>query len=346
MVDTVYTSQLELANLASGQAGAESAYNESLWWLDALVQLAVLERLDTPPGSPADGDRYLVIATATGDWTGHENDIALYLNGAWYFKTPREGWTARVEDEDARYEFDGSGWAYEVPTSALTGEVTTAAGSVAAHVAVLRNKRYAQLLKDPGAATATVIGLPAPTLDGSSVANSDDSNGPLVAHLTGTVSGNTAGLVSADFTRFRRDWLPDLSIAAVTGPTITSIRYWIGMFSANPDAVSDLNAIHGAAFRYDTGVDGTAFWRCVTGNNGGSETSTTTTVAITSSTRYLLRIEAGASNVNFYIDGVLVATHTTTLPTATQLMGYAARCTTLTGASRRILWSRMSLLHN
>ena len=43
-------------------------------------QQNVLEQLDTPPGSPDKGDRYLVIATAGGDWAGHETDIAWCSN--------------------------------------------------------------------------------------------------------------------------------------------------------------------------------------------------------------------------------------------------------------------------
>jgi hypothetical protein len=32
----------------------------------------------TPPGSPANGDAYIVQATGTGLWTGHDNAIAIW----------------------------------------------------------------------------------------------------------------------------------------------------------------------------------------------------------------------------------------------------------------------------
>lgn len=228
----------------------------------------------------------------------------------------------------------------------LTGEVTTTAGEVETLVALLRSKRYCQILKDPGAATATAIGLPAPTLDGATVANGDGASGPIVVHITTAAAGASGGLVSADFTRFRRDWNPELNFRIATQGSVADIRLWIGMFSASPDAVSALTALHGCAFRYDTGVDGTAFWRCVTGNNTGADTTTTTSVAVTTSTFYTLRIKCSGSNVYFYIDGALVATHTATLPTSTQLMGYGARVTALVATAKRIGWGRMLLLND
>lgn len=43
--------------------------------------------LGAPPASPADGDRYLVSASATGAWAGHGGEIAIWdeENGAWEF---------------------------------------------------------------------------------------------------------------------------------------------------------------------------------------------------------------------------------------------------------------------
>ena len=52
--------------------------------LDGLVQLSVLDRdLTAPPGSPADGDRYIVASGATGDWAGWDLNVALWTDGAW-----------------------------------------------------------------------------------------------------------------------------------------------------------------------------------------------------------------------------------------------------------------------
>ena len=81
--------------------------------IKALAQIAVKDKdLTSPPGSPADGDAYIVGASATGDWSGQDNKIAYYDADAtaWKFATPAEGWRAWVQDEDKSYRYDGSAW--------------------------------------------------------------------------------------------------------------------------------------------------------------------------------------------------------------------------------------------
>ena len=70
----------------------------------------VLDRLTTPPGSPAADSRYLVIATATGDWVGEENNIAEWTGSAWVFTGAQEGMQVFVEDEDIYYFFSEGVW--------------------------------------------------------------------------------------------------------------------------------------------------------------------------------------------------------------------------------------------
>lgn len=89
-------------------------FNELAVRLDALLQLAVLDRgLNTPPGTPADGARYIVGGTPTGAWVGNEDAVAVWVaaDAAWTFLTPVEGWRAYVVDEEADYVFDGTAWA-------------------------------------------------------------------------------------------------------------------------------------------------------------------------------------------------------------------------------------------
>jgi hypothetical protein len=125
---------------------------------------------------------------------------------------------------------------------------------------------------------------------------------------------------------------------------VTNSRYWVGLFSASPVA-SGVPNIHAVAFRYDTGVDGTAFWRTVSiAGTGASANVTTTSVAVAINTAYKLRIRVvTTSKVEFYINNVLVATHTTTLPTSSTLLGYGCQVTTLTTGPHNIRVSRISL---
>lgn len=106
------TAKLALPLLEAAQAQKHVTHNEALGRLDALVQLAVLSRsLATPPATPAEGDRYLVAASATGDWAGHSGHIAYRFGGGWKFATPQAGWRAWVAAETALFIFDGSAWA-------------------------------------------------------------------------------------------------------------------------------------------------------------------------------------------------------------------------------------------
>lgn len=79
--------------------------------LGAVVGLSVKSRATTtPPASPADGDRYIVPAGATGAWSGKTDQIAVLINGAWEYHVPKVGWLAYVEDEDKLVVYKSTGW--------------------------------------------------------------------------------------------------------------------------------------------------------------------------------------------------------------------------------------------
>ena len=105
------TPNLNLPYIMPAQAQKHVTHNEAIRALDALVQLSVLDRdLAGPPGSPVDGDRYVVAAVATDDWSGKENQIAAWQDNAWTFFVPAEGWLAWIADEDVLLVWDGAGW--------------------------------------------------------------------------------------------------------------------------------------------------------------------------------------------------------------------------------------------
>jgi len=65
------TTHLLLPYLAAAQAQTHVTHNEALRLLDAMVQLAMLDRTRSAlPGAPADGDRHIVASGATGLWAG------------------------------------------------------------------------------------------------------------------------------------------------------------------------------------------------------------------------------------------------------------------------------------
>jgi len=129
MSDT--TAHLALPFIMAAQAQKHVTHNEALRLLDGLVQLSVLDRdLTAPPGSPADGDRYIVASGATGAWAGWDLNVALWTDGAWLRLPPRAGWQAWVEDEGLLLVYNGSAWIGTTPISlqnmALLGLGTTA----------------------------------------------------------------------------------------------------------------------------------------------------------------------------------------------------------------------------
>ncbi len=70
----------------------------------------VLDFTDTPPGSPANGDRYVVGPSPSGAWSGHANEYAVYLGSAWTFRAPIEGDV--VFDQTAKFtkSYRNSAW--------------------------------------------------------------------------------------------------------------------------------------------------------------------------------------------------------------------------------------------
>ena len=105
------TPNLGLPFVAAAQAQKHVTHNEALRVLDALVQLAVLDDDRTaPPAAPADGDRHLVAAAASGAWAGHSGHVAAFQDGAWMFFAPREGWVIWVAALYRSRVFDGTDW--------------------------------------------------------------------------------------------------------------------------------------------------------------------------------------------------------------------------------------------
>ncbi|MGJ0453441.1 MAG: DUF2793 domain-containing protein [Methylocystis sp.] len=105
------TTHLALPFIEAAQAQKHVTHNEALALIDALTQLSVSARdVTSPPATPAEGDRVLVGAGATGDFTGRSDQIATFLAGGWTFLSPHAGWRAYVEAESLLLLYDGAGW--------------------------------------------------------------------------------------------------------------------------------------------------------------------------------------------------------------------------------------------
>ena len=149
------TANLSLPYILPSQAQKHVTHNEALRALDAIVQLAVLDRdLTEPPASPAEGDRYIVATDATGAWAGKDGRIAAWQDGGWILVDAKPGWLCFVVDEDVLLVRTGTGW--RSATSALATlqnlsrlGIGTAADEVNPFAAKL-NKALVQAVHSPG----------------------------------------------------------------------------------------------------------------------------------------------------------------------------------------------------
>jgi hypothetical protein len=77
--------------LVPGQAQKELFHNEALARIDVALGAAVLEAVNTPPESPAEGRCWIVAAPALAAWSGREDQIAFWTTGGWRFIAPADG---------------------------------------------------------------------------------------------------------------------------------------------------------------------------------------------------------------------------------------------------------------
>ncbi len=95
----------------ASQAQKHVTVNEALARVDALAQLRFVSRSQSvPPTNPVDGEAYFTASSATGDWAGLGDRIAIFANGGWIYLDAKIGWQAWIEDEAQSFQFDGSNW--------------------------------------------------------------------------------------------------------------------------------------------------------------------------------------------------------------------------------------------
>lgn len=115
------SANLSLPLLMPAQAQKHVTHNEALQVLDALVQLVVIDRTQAaPPASPAEGDRHIVPAGATG-WAGPAGSLAVFGQGAWTYHLPRDGWQAHVLAENRSLIWQGGDWVAPALRAAVLG---------------------------------------------------------------------------------------------------------------------------------------------------------------------------------------------------------------------------------
>lgn len=113
--------------LVAAQANAELAVNEMGRRLDSGYSRSIIEDRDltAPPGSCADGARYLVATSPTGAWAGQAGKLAVAIGtnaaNGWKFVTVAvKGFRLYIRDENIEIEHNGSAWAAPTLSSGAT----------------------------------------------------------------------------------------------------------------------------------------------------------------------------------------------------------------------------------
>lgn len=88
-----------------GSNGWADEHDPDIRKVSVLLQCAVISRVTSLPGSPTDGDMYIV---PVGD--ANANDIAARDNGAWVYFTPQEGFIVWDKAADEFVKWTGSAW--------------------------------------------------------------------------------------------------------------------------------------------------------------------------------------------------------------------------------------------
>lgn len=106
------TPRLGITQLEQSQVQKEAVVNEAIAFLEMFAtRLIVLSKGDNAPaGGEVDGDAYLVGSSGTGAFLGHDDELAMLVNGGWEFRTPLEGMEIEVLDEDTSYVLRGGSW--------------------------------------------------------------------------------------------------------------------------------------------------------------------------------------------------------------------------------------------
>lgn len=157
---TAKTPRLELTEVNSADFPDALSVNDTFYALDAIIQLAVLDKdKNVPPDDSQQGDVYIVGSTPGGVWLGHKNHVAYLTNTGWKFRTPRPGWSALVLDEASQqYIYSGIAWVAYADVGRFQKGASWSAGGDE-EVALPTNDVIAILPRDCTLKQVTLLGL-------------------------------------------------------------------------------------------------------------------------------------------------------------------------------------------
>ncbi len=98
-----------------GESGWKPGMDANMKKLDTVVGAAVLA-IANSPSVTADGARYIVGTSPSGDFAGQAGRLAARIEGAWAFYAPNAGWSVYNLSNGMSYRYNGSAWVVPVVT--------------------------------------------------------------------------------------------------------------------------------------------------------------------------------------------------------------------------------------
>lgn len=298
------TTKAGITRLRTAQANAEATANEGFDKLDCFATRLTVKNRTTaaPPGSPVEGDLYLVATGPSGDWTGHAGHIAAYLSG-WKFFVPKEGLELYVEDEDLTIEYDGTDW--------LLSGSSDLARTVQLVKTDFPNLYFGTPFNNAQNGAGAGHTIPAPTADrpgGVSLDTGTTTTGVAAAYLPTTIAAAGNGCVLFGGGKWTMEWVVEIATLSTVGEEYT---FRCGFRDAT-EATSTDACVDGAYFEYDrlSSVN----WRMVTASNSTRTKTNTSTAVATGKTKLKIVVNAAGTSVDFYVNDTLVGTVATNVP--------------------------------
>jgi hypothetical protein len=109
------TAGRDTSRIREGVDNVPGVLDEALSRLDGIINMRVENKQSAPPGSPTQGNAYIVAASATGDWSDiTEDQVALYArdsmgNNEWVFINPWNGMLVWNENDGQYQRYSTSG---------------------------------------------------------------------------------------------------------------------------------------------------------------------------------------------------------------------------------------------
>lgn len=312
---------------ALGEDGWNTGMDSNLLKLDSLVQPNVIDStINTPPGSPTTGDKYVVATGGSGSWSGLDAKLVIWSGSAWVSYTAKEGWIVYDQTNNYYLKSNGSAWVQDpfgdrAYAESYVGDQIDAYGNVESQTYrwfedfIALGETEAQGMTNLRCRNDRMnVSSPTSLFTNAGISGADHAmgwgqiyNDSLSTGLVGCIQ-NYDGYSKIPVTASKELVFAGSLDTLPTNTTTTDCVHRIGMcgygVGVNADPVGQSRA--SAYFQADK--DG--FWKCFSGKTGANQ-NTTTGVATAEDTYISLRIVIAATTgvVSFYIDGTLVATH-------------------------------------